>query len=444
MTYGEIVAGIENTGKFGARTGKEISAVMLEQLGHPEAGIPFIHIAGTNGKGSVSAFLCEILRSAGLCTGCLTSPHLVDFRERICVDGRQIPEADVVRLGTQLLEKEFYDGSACENARVFPTMSDICLAMAILYFREQKCDVMILETGLGGRLDSTNAVGTPAVSVITKIGYDHTAILGNTLSAIAAEKAGILKPGTHLIAESQTPEAEAVLVQAAVRAQVQSCRLINPEEIKDCRYERGGQRFSFGEYGALDMRLLGTYQYENAAAAVLAAEAFLDEIWKNMTKGRKKERICAAVREGIRHARWRGRMEILSEKPFFMVDGAHNTSGAEALRDSLAYLFPGEKFHFVMGVMADKDYARMVEILLPLAVDFCTVTVENERALQAARLAELIGKTGIHVETTANLREFLKPFGAPRAAAAEAGRTVAFGSLYFIGEIEKILGTMPV
>lgn len=440
MTYGEIVAGIENTGKFGARTGKEISAVMLEQLGHPEAGIPFIHIAGTNGKGSVSAFLCQILRAAGLCTGCFTSPHLVDFRERICVDGRQISEADVVRLGTRLLEMEFYDG----GARVFPAMSDICLAMAVLYFKEQKCDVMILETGLGGRLDSTNAVGTPTVSVITKIGYDHTAILGNTLSAIAAEKAGILKAGTHLIAESQTPEAKAVLVQAAERARVKSCRLINPEEIKDCRYERGGQRFSFGEYGALDMRLLGTYQYENAAAALLAAESFLDETWKTMTKGRKKERICAAVREGIRNARWRGRMEILSEKPFLMVDGAHNTGGAEALRDSLTHLFPGEKFHFVMGVMADKDYARMVEILLPLAVDFCTVTVGNERALQAAGLAGLIGKTGIHVETVSNLREFLKPFGAPRAAAAEAGRTVAFGSLYFIGEIEKILGAMPV
>lgn len=444
MTYGEIVAGIENAGKFGNRAGKEISAVMLEQLGHPEAGIPFIHIAGTNGKGSVSAFLCEILRAAGLRAGCFTSPHLVDFRERIRVDGGMIPEDDVARLGRMLLEKEFYDGGKGEMTRVVPTMSDLCLAMALLYFKEQNCDLMILETGLGGRLDSTNAVGTPAVSVITKIGYDHTAILGDTLSAIAAEKAGIIKAGTHLIVESQTPEAEEVLLRAAERARVRSCRLIRPEEISDCRYANGGQKFSFGGYGVLGMRLLGKHQYQNAAAAILAAEAFLDETWKNMHKETRRERIRAAVREGIRHARWRGRMEILSENPFFLVDGAHNSDGVEALRDSLTWLFPGEKFHFAAGVMADKDYERMVEILLPLALDFRTVTVENARALQAAELAEMIGKKGVRAETAADLREFLKPFGAPRSAAADAGRTVAFGSLYFIGEIEKILGIIPV
>lgn len=433
MIYEEIVARIETMRRFGNRTGREITAVMLEQLGHPEAGLPVIHIAGTNGKGSVSAFLCEILREAGLRTGCFTSPHLVHFTERICVDGAQIPREDVVRLGGRLLAEKFCDG----GERVFPTMFDLCLAMALLYFKEQRCDAVILETGLGGRLDSTNAVGVPAVSVVTKIGYDHTAILGDTLPAIAAEKAGILKAGTRFIAESQTGEVETVLAEAAARAGVKSCRFLKPEELCDCRCEAGMQQFSFGPYKNLRMRMLGTHQYENAAAAILAAEAFFCER-QNGLQEERQEKLSAAVREGILRTRWKGRMEILSEDPFLLVDGAHNSSGAEALKDSLTNLFPGEKFRFVMGVMADKDYERMVEILLPLALDFHTVTVESERTVQAAQLAELIRKKGAAAKQAEDLEAFLEGFWTGQNAGKSAGKTVAFGSLYFVGEVERI------
>ncbi len=433
MIYEEIVARIETMRRFGNRTGREITAVMLEQLGHPEAGLPVIHIAGTNGKGSVSAFLCEILREAGLRTGCFTSPHLVHFTERICVDGAQIPREDVVRLGGRLLAEKFCDG----GERVFPTMFDLCLAMALLYFKEQRCDAVILETGLGGRLDSTNAVGVPAVSVVTKIGYDHTAILGDTLPAIAAEKAGILKAGTRFIAESQTGEVETVLAEAAARAGVKSCRFLKPEELCDCRCEAGMQQFSFGPYKNLRMRMLGTHQYENAAAAILAAEAFFCER-QNGLQEERQEKLSAAVREGILRTRWKGRMEILSEDPFLLVDGAHNSSGAEALKDSLTNLFPGEKFRFVMGVMADKDYERMVEILLPLALDFHTVTVESERTVQAAQLAELIRKKGATAKQAEDLEAFLEGFWTGQNAGKSAGKTVAFGSLYFVGEVERI------
>ena len=202
LTYEETVTAIENKRRFGNLKGVEISKIMLEKLGHPEKDLRIIHIAGTNGKGSVSAFLRSVFECAGLKTGMFTSPHLVDFRERIQVQGDMISKEDTMRLGNRLLSMDF---------GVCPTMFDYCLAMALLYFKEQKCDVVILETGLGGTYDSTNACGVPDVTVIAKIGFDHMAILGDTLAQIAAEKAGIIKHGTALVLESQEKEAMDVL-----------------------------------------------------------------------------------------------------------------------------------------------------------------------------------------------------------------------------------------
>ena len=207
MTYEEVVDQINQIRRFGNLAGVEVAGRMLKALGSPQAGIPLIHIAGTNGKGSVSAFLCAILREAGLRVGMFTSPHLVDFRERIQINGEMISKEDTQRIGVQLLAMDF---------GVQPTMFDVTLAMAILYFKEQRCDVMILETGLGGRLDATNAVGVPDVTVITKIGYDHMAVLGNTLPEIAVEKTGIIKKGTSLVLESQEAEVMTVF-EAKVR-----------------------------------------------------------------------------------------------------------------------------------------------------------------------------------------------------------------------------------
>ena len=223
INYEEIKNLIESKGKYGSLPGCEISRIMLEQLGHPEGGLPLIHIAGTNGKGSVSAFLCSILKEAGLKVGMFTSPHLVDFRERIQINRELISKEDFTRLGKWLLEQDF---------GVKPAMSDYCLAMALLYFKEQKCDAVILETGLGGKLDSTNAVGIPVVSVITKIGLDHMAILGDTLEKIAGEKAGIIKEGTRLICESQEPEVEAVFYQKAQEVRVKSIQIIATITVK--------------------------------------------------------------------------------------------------------------------------------------------------------------------------------------------------------------------
>lgn len=430
MTYKEVVNRIENSRRFGRLSGAVVMEQMKQKLSNPQEGMCLIHVAGTNGKGSVSAFLCEILKAAGLRTGLFTSPHLVDFRERICINGEKIPAEKVRQLGEWLLEQQF---------GVSPTMFDYTLAMALLYFKEEKCDAVILETGLGGRLDATNALGVPKVSVITKIGYDHTAILGETLEEIAAEKAGIIKAGTILVLENQKPTVLDVFLQKAKQEGVRACHVIDPDQFSACRYEMGGQIFSYGEYEKIHMHMLGVHQYENAAAAMVAAEKLLEAMVLKNSDGdilsgeARRAYIRSCIRTGVSRARWRGRMEILRKEPFLMVDGSHNTSGVSALKKSLEVLFAGEKFHFVMGVMADKAYEEMIEILLPLALDFKTVTVESKRAMQAEKLAECIRNKGVQAECAEDLRSCLSAEHGDRLH-----KTIAFGSLYFVGEIEAL------
>ena len=425
LTYEETVTAIENKRRFGNLKGVEISKIMLEQLGHPEKDLRIIHIAGTNGKGSVSAFLRSVFECAGLKTGMFTSPHLVDFRERIQVQGDMISKADTTRLGNRLLSMDF---------GVCPTMFDYCLAMALLYFKEQKCDVVILETGLGGTYDSTNACGVPDVTVIAKIGFDHMAILGDTLAKIAAEKAGIIKHGTALVLESQEKEAMDVLNKAAERADIKTIKVVNLDEIRILPQKDGKQCFSYAGYDAVTMKMLGVHQYENAVAAMLAAELFFEKYFAGKKNVPERKALQHAIREGIDRTQWMGRMELVSNDPFFLMDGAHNSNGVEALKKSLETMYPDEKFHFIMGVMADKDYGEMIRELLPLALDFKTVTVESERALQGEALADCIREKGIPAEAYQNLADVLPDF-----SKSSTEKTVAFGSLYFIGEIEAFL-----
>ena len=393
--YQEVIDKIENSRRFGNLPGVEVTKRMLATLGNPQDGLAFIHVAGTNGKGSTCAFLTNILAKAGLKCGCFTSPHLIHFEERITVDQQMIPKEVVTRLGNELLSIDF---------GVTPTMFDYCLVMAVLYFKECGCDVAVMETGLGGRLDSTNALGNPMVAVITRIGYDHMAILGNTLTEIASEKAGILKENVPAIFAPQDDEALAVLRK-------HPGTLVSSEDMEKVAFMKPG--------------LMGEYQLENGAAAMLAAQKFLSRI------GFDEERADAAIEAGIHTAIWKGRMEILSREPYLMVDGAHNSNGIHALKTSLMKLYPDEKFHFVMGVMADKDYEKMIEELLSLAIDFVTVTPESSRALQAESLAEKIRSQGISARSMASVADVLT---LPRVGE----KTIALGSLYFIGELEAL------
>lgn len=405
-TYEEVIRQIENTHRFGKLPGVEVMEHVLKQLAGINGKLPFVHIAGTNGKGSVCAFMTEIFRKSGLKAGAFISPHVVVFEERISVNGQMISREDVARLGNKLLDTDF---------GVNLTMFDYCLAMALMYFTEQDCDIMVIETGLGGRLDSTNAIGLPLATVITKIGYDHVAILGDKLEDIAREKAGIIKTGSHVFSEQQEEEAEAVIRDAADKCQVQ-LTFVTKEEIE-----------AASKY---NLSLLGVHQWENAAVAKLAAEYVLEKfINAAVTDGNKLKKNEPEIISALRETVWQGRMEILSQKPFFMVDGAHNGHGVLALRDSLKTLYPCEKFHMIMAVMADKDYKAMVEELLPYAEDFVAVNMDNSRALQAKDLAEFINSRGVKADCVDSVEEALKTLRADT-------KNLAFGSLYFIGEIK--------
>lgn len=396
-TYKEVIDKIENAKRFGNLPGIEITKILLEELGHPEKNIPFVHVAGTNGKGSTCAFLGSILSGAGYKVGVFTSPHLIDFEERITINGDMISKETVTRLGNQLLELKL---------DVHPTMFDYCLAMALLYFKEQNCDLMILETGLGGSKDSTTAVGVPLVSVITKIGYDHMELLGDSLEKIAGEKAGILKAGTKLVTEIQEPEAMSVILKQAANAGISECDMFQVSEN------------ALQWVGNHKLGLQGGHQVENAAAAVLAVNCL-----KKQFPTTKQQ-----LEEGLLNVHWRGRLELLSNQPFLLIDGAHNAHGVHALKCSLQELYPNQKFHFIMGVMADKDYPEMIAELLPLAVDFVTVTPDSSRALQSEELAKIICERGVaakSIESVDAIWDILN----------DDGYYVAFGSLYFIGEL---------
>lgn len=400
MTYQQMVTKIESMRRFGKATGLEVSTALLEKLEYPEKNMDIIHIAGTNGKGSTAAFLASLLKESGKRVGLFTSPHLITFRERIQINGNYISEDDVVFWGEKVLE-------AARGLEVDATMFDIALAMALLYFKSQEVEVVILETGLGGRYDSTRALSVvPKVSVITNIGFDHTAVLGNTLEEIAENKADIIRKDTVAVIAKMDEKAQKVIVSHCEKLSVPYVFAMDME--LDSKWELG---------------LLGDYQKENAQNALAAYESYM--------KGKMDQEVIAL---GLKNATHPGRLQIIQKDPLVIVDGAHNPQGVSALSRSLKALYPKEKFTFVVGVLADKDYGHMMEEMLPLAKEFVTVTVESNRALQGEELARYLRERGAKAYAASSIEDaFLRE---------QTGKTVVFGSLYFVGDVIQYFKSM--
>ena len=415
MTYEKLVEKISASRRFGRAPGVVCSNEVLELLGHPEQGLSFVHIAGTNGKGSVAAFLREICEKAGLRVGLFTSPHLQEFTERIQVGHTQIPREKVLQLGRIVMAANH---RLMVSRGINLTMFDYCLAIALLYFKEQKVDPVILETGMGGRLDSTNIIASPFVSVITGIGLEHTEYLGDTIGAIASEKAGILKRGTQAVLMDQDAQALDVLTER--------CREM------DIPYRVSGSLDAAGSYkdDHYEIGMQGVYQRKNAAAAIEAAQMFVQQGYAQITQ--------EAIAEGIRDARWQGRMEVVSEHPWVLLDGAHNVHGVTALAQSLRELGGGAKYTFFMGVMADKDYETMAELILPLAKHVYVLTPDSGRALPADKLCSLIRTKGGTADVCADTKQLAELV----YAQPEHEKCVIFGSLYLIGEVRQRLTTI--
>ncbi|MGB4588175.1 MAG: folylpolyglutamate synthase/dihydrofolate synthase family protein, partial [Clostridiaceae bacterium] len=360
MNYNEALNYIEGTLKFGSILGLERIGKLLELLGNPEKKLKFVHVAGTNGKGSTVAFLSSILIEAGYKVGMYTSPGLHRFNDRIRVNNHDIEDERLAEITG--IVKEKIDLMISENMES-PTEFEIVTAIAFLYYLEMSCDIVVLEVGLGGRLDSTNIIPAPLVSIITTIDYDHMDILGNTLTEIAREKAGILKRGTELILYPQQDEAEKVILKTADELKIKVHK-VSFDDIEILDHDEYRQSFKKDDE-VYTIGILGEHQIKNAATAMEAAKVL-----------RNKEFIISntQLKNGLSNARWPGRFEILSHQPLYVADGAHNLQGVKVLADNLRKYFTGKKVIFIMGVLRDKKYEEMVREVLPLSAYFIAVT----------------------------------------------------------------------
>ena len=418
MNYDQALAYIHAVHWQGHKPGLDRIRTLLEALGNPHQKLQFVHIAGTNGKGSTAAMVDSCLRAAGYKVGMFTSPFINRFNERIQVNGVPIPDQDLV----QLVEQVQPAAQAMEDV---PTEFELITALGMLYFVQQNCDIVVLEVGLGGALDSTNIIPPPACAVITALGMDHVKELGPTLADIAAAKAGIIKPGSPVVSYGGEPEADKVIADTA-RAQGAPLTVVDFSRLQLRSASLDGLVFDFDGLEGLTLSFLASYQARNAAVAITALRALRSRGWNISDQ---------AIRQGLAQVRWPGRFELLRRDPPFLLDGSHNAHGMRATVASLRERFPGEKFVFLISIMADKDWDKMLQLLLPLAKCFVTVTAPSPRAIPAPDLAAQIRAMGGVAEPSDTI-----PAGVARAdALAGGGPVAALGTLYFSGDVRRAL-----
>lgn len=400
--------------KFGIKLGLRNIRSLLGTLGHPERSYPSVHIAGTNGKGSTSSMIAAMLRAAGYSVGLYTSPHLIDFNERIRVNGKKIPDRELIRYAARLKPQIDELGA---------TFFEATTAIALQYFADRKVDIAVLETGLGGRLDATNVV-TPLVSVITSIGLDHTEILGATIGKIAREKAGIIKRGVPCVVGTVPDAAKKILIR---RAAANSSPVIDVRDIAVDERRDGSLTFTTAahRYRSIDLSLKGEFQHRNASAAIAAIEQL---------GARGVPVRSSAVRDGLeRVAALTGiqaRLQIVSRRPLVVFDVAHNPDAIAVLARAVRAL-PHARLHIVFGVMKDKDYRAMIECLAGLDPEFYAVQASISRSLPAAALAAAIHDAGGRGRRYATIGAALR---AARRSASAADMILVTGSHYIVGE----------
>ena len=410
------------------RLGLERIEELLARMGNPERGLKYVHVAGTNGKGSTCSFIDAALREAGYHVGLFTSPHLIDFKERICVDGRQITDEELSDV--TLFVKECADELFADRDE-YPTEFELMTAVGFEFFARQKCDIVVLEVGLGGRLDSTNVIESPEVCVIVRLGIDHVNMLGSDIVGIAREKAAIIKPGASVVSWPQDDE-------GAMQAVVDKARECGTEVV--CpdfeQLEVGGldeqMRRQFWYKGvSYKTRLLGSYQPTNAALAIEVLFVLQKRGWKVTSQH---------IREGIAATSWPARFEVIEAgkgRTTVVIDGGHNTQGAEVLAESLADVFGGKRIVMMMSVLADKDYRTMVGLLAPLASAWVCATPPSYRALSATDLANAIREVESEDVPVEACENYVEAAHRARALAGPDDIICAFGSLYAISSVKE-------
>jgi len=425
MNYEETLEKIHSFQTFGSRLGLERMEVLLKLLGNPEERMKVIHVAGTNGKGSVCRYLTSVLSENGYKVGLYTSPYLERFTERIEFDGQEIGEEDLIRCAALVFEKvEEMLALGLES----PTEFELVTAIAFVFFSQMPMDILVLEVGLGGRGDSTNVIRRPLVSVITSISFDHTDVLGETLKEIAMEKAGIIKEGCPVVSSAGDEEVKQVFRRVAAEKNAlfleSSSAEISGIEIlpEGCRFH---VKIAETERD-ISLGMLGRHQIENGVLALCVIELLEKEnIIKTSPEG---------VQSGMEKARHKGRLEVLRKEPLLIIDGAHNEGGAEALAAVLREQFAGRKTLLVLGVLADKKIHRILYAFRDLEVDLAATEPDNPRKLSAEDLSAKIRATGRECVFFGGREEI---FDYVEKSMSRYELILFSGSLYLIGKVRE-------
>ena len=421
MTYDEALSYISTISARGSKPGLERITELMNGLGNVQENLKFVHIAGTNGKGSTSVMLSSVLQQAGYRTGLFISPYIMRFNERMQINGEPIADERLAEIIEQVkaVADTMEDGA---------TEFELVTAAAFLWFSQENCDIVVLETGLGGRLDATNIISTNECAVITNIGLDHVDYLGDTLAKIAYEKACIMKPERPVVCYASEPEALDVLKDYA-KEHGNPIRIAKFEAIEGIFAGFSGQRFRYGNSAVLEMSMLGGHQLRNAAVVLETVKTLRGLGWDISTE---------ALKKGFKEAHWPARFELIHRDPLVFADGAHNLQGVEVLCQAIRDYLPGERIVCVTGVLADKDWKHMMDLLKDVADDFITVTPNSPRALNNITLARYLSDSEHWVSLAENVGQGMH--AALNRAKDTGSVVVACGSLYMCGEIRSYFG----
>lgn len=411
MTYEEALSYIHGVSWTFCKPGLERIRALCEALGNPQDGLRFIHVAGTNGKGSFCSMLSSVLREAGYKTGCYTSPYIKVFNERMAIDGEMISNDELAELTAYV--KPIADAMTDK-----PTEFELITAIAFEYFHRHACDVVVLEAGMGGRLDSTNIIRDPLLSVITGIALDHTAFLGDSIEKIALEKAGIIKDGRPVLYGGEDAAAACVIEEVA-RARNSSFLSVDYSDLSCKSMTLEGSLLEFGDHKDIKIRMLGLYQPKNAAVVLSAVDLLRDAGMKISEQ---------AVKRGLGAASWPARFEILSQDPLVIFDGAHNPQGIDAAVQSIQHYFKDQKVYVMTGVLRDKDYCVIARRLSEIASRAFVMTPDNPRALDGKEYASLLSSFGVSAKAYSSVKEAFDH--AKQAALCDGIPLVCLGSLY--------------
>ena len=422
MTATEAIEYIHSVCWKGSIPGLGRTQELLRRMGNPEKKLKFVHIAGTNGKGSTAAMTTSILRKAGYRTGLYTSPFIYRFHERMQVNGVEISDEDLAAV------TEFVRPLA-DTMPESPTEFELVCCIAFEYFARQNCDIVVLEVGMGGAMDSTNVIDVPEVAVITNIGLDHTEYLGDTVEKIAETKAGIFKENGHAVVYRSTPSVEEVFERVCRERNV-SLKKADFDGLRLISRSLEGQSFDCGKRKALFLPLLGDHQLHNAAVVLAIADTLIQEGWQITEEN---------IRDGLASVRWPGRFDIMGREPLFIIDGGHNPQCIEALVKNIQDYLAGKRLIVLTGVLADKDYSDMYRPVMPYAEKFVCITPPSPRKLEAAELAVYLRQAGADAIACGSIPEGVRT---AISLAGKDGVVLCFGSLYSIGDIRDALKSL--